>query len=195
MSEPHASDAADGAHGTGAQRSETHVRRATRRDAAALAALAARTFDETFGADNSPEDMALHLTTSYGEAQQRAEIEDPAWDSLLAEVDGALAGFAQVREGGAPDCVPQPHPVELYRFYVDRPWHGRGVAQTLMAAVVEAVRARRGDAIWLSVWERNARAQAFYAKCGFAKAGEKAFVVGTDVQTDWVMARPLDAQP
>ena len=156
-----------------------------------LAALAARTFAETFGADNSPEDLALHLSTSYGEAQQGAEIANPTWDTLLAIIGGELAGFAQVREGGAPSCVTTARPVELYRFYVDRPWHGRGVAQTLMASVADAARSRSADAVWLSVWEHNPRAQAFYAKCGFSKAGEKAFVVGTDVQNDWVMVRPI----
>ncbi|MCC6930633.1 MAG: GNAT family N-acetyltransferase [Gemmatimonadaceae bacterium] len=186
MSQPPASVAAGGAHDGGAR-----IRRAARADAAALAALAARTFDETFGASSSAEDLALHLAKSYGEARQLSEIEDPAWDSLLAEAGGTLAGFAQLRVGGTPDSVTQPHPVELYRFYVDRPWHGRGVAQVLMAAVVEAARDRHADAIWLSVWEHNPRAQAFYAKCGFAKAGEKDFVVGTDVQTDWVMVCPL----
>jgi RimJ/RimL family protein N-acetyltransferase len=39
------------------------------------------------------------------------------------------------------------------------------------------------------VWEHNPRAQAFYAKCGFVQAGTKPFVVGTDVQNDWVMLR------
>lgn len=179
----------------GAGESTARIRRAVASDAVALAALAARTFSETFGADNNPDDLALHLATSYGVSQQGAEIANPAWDSLLAEVDGALAGFAQLREGAHPDCVTQPHPVELYRFYVDRPWHGRGVAQQLMAAVLDTARERRADALWLSVWERNARAQAFYAKCGYARASEKAFVVGTDVQTDWVMVRPLAAEP
>lgn len=189
------SSSAHAAAGAGAGESTARIRRAVASDAVALAALAARTFSETFGADNNPDDLALHLATSYRVSQQGAEIANPAWDSLLAEVDGALAGFAQLREGAHPDCVTHPHPVELYRFYVDRPWHGRGVAQQLMAAVLDTARERRADALWLSVWERNARAQAFYAKCGYARAGEKAFVVGTDVQTDWVMVRPLAAEP
>lgn len=176
------------------RREECHVRRAIAEDAKALAEIAARTFADTFGDSNTAEDMALHLATAYSEAQQAGEIADPDMDVLIAEIDGAMAGFAEVRGGEAPECVTLDAPVELWRFYVDRAWHGRGVAQALMAAVDEAARERGADAIWLSVWERNPRAQAFYSKCGFFQAGTKPFVVGTDVQTDWVMLRRLSAE-
>ena len=60
-----------------------------------------------------------------------------------------------------------------------------------MQATERHALARGAHAIWLSVWERNPRAQAFYLKSGFRQAGTKPFVVGTDVQTDWVMVRSL----
>lgn len=176
------------------QREAIHVRRAEAGDAKALAELAARTFADAFGDSNTAEDMALHLTTKYGEAQQGAEIADPDIDVLVAEIGGAMAGYAMVHGGETPACVTLDAPMELWRFYVDRAWHGRGVAQALMAAVDEAARERGADALWLSVWEHNPRAQAFYSKCGFFKAGTKPFVVGTDVQTDWVMLRRLSAE-
>ena len=46
------------------------IRRGAAADAPALAASAARTFHETFAADNRPEDMAAHLASSFGVAQQ-----------------------------------------------------------------------------------------------------------------------------
>ena len=48
-------------------------------------------------------------------------------------------------------------------------------------------RARGARELWLGVWERNARAQAFYRKHGFRKVGTQIFVVGSDPQTDDVM--------
>jgi hypothetical protein len=41
------------------------IRRAEPRDAGALAALGARTFADTFGADNSPEDLRAYLAGAY----------------------------------------------------------------------------------------------------------------------------------
>lgn len=162
-------------------------------DAAALAELAARTFRETFAADNRPEDMALHIARLYGAAQQERELLDPAIATLLAEVDGQLAGYAQLREGAAPASVTGEAPVELWRFYVAQAWHGRGVAQTLMRAVEAEARRRRGRTLWLGVWERNARAIAFYEKSGFTDVGSHIFMVGTDPQTDRILVRPLPA--
>jgi RimJ/RimL family protein N-acetyltransferase len=60
-----------------------------------------------------------------------------------------------------------------------------------MAAVVRAAAARDIPSIWLGVWERNARAVAFYRKVGFLDVGSHVFVLGTDEQTDRLMLRPL----
>jgi ribosomal protein S18 acetylase RimI-like enzyme len=163
------------------------IRRGERADAAALAEFAARTFAETFGPANRPEDMAAHLTSSYGLRQQTRELADPNVISLMAEPAGRLAAYAQVRRQPPPDCVPCETPVELWRFYVDRPWHGRGLAQRLMAAVKDAARELDGCCLWLSVWELNPRAIAFYEKCGFRDVGTHSFWLGTDRQTDRVM--------
>jgi diamine N-acetyltransferase len=168
------------------------IRRATAADAAALAAFGARTFFETFAADNTPEDMRLHLESAWRTELQRAEILDAGLDTLLAcGAGGVIAGFAQLRDECAPAGVATIRPVELKRFYVDKPWQGRGLARELMAAVEQCARARGARELWLGVWERNERAQAFYRKCGFMKVGTQIFVVGTDPQTDHVMLREL----
>jgi diamine N-acetyltransferase len=168
------------------------IRRATVGDAEALAEFGARTFYETFAKDNTAEDMRLHLASAWAPALQRAEILDAALDTLLAcERDGRLAGFAQLRTGHAPPGIVTAQPVELLRFYVDRPWQGQGVAGLLMQAVRDQARTRGARELWLGVWERNERAQAFYRKHGFRKVGTQIFVVGTDPQTDHVMLQEL----
>lgn len=171
---------------------EVVIRRAHVGDAAVVAALAAKTFEDTFAADNRPEDLAAHLATSYGVAQQTAEITDPGYATLVVFVDGALAAFAQMRRHDPPPCVSGPAPIEVHRFYVDRPWHGRGLAARLMAACLDEVRGLGGSTAWLSVWERNPRAQAFYAKQGFQSVGSADFWVGSDRQTDHIYARTVD---
>jgi diamine N-acetyltransferase len=171
---------------------DIQIRLARLDDAAALAAFGARTFEETFGDANSREDMAAYLAEAYSEQQQRAEVTHPDIATLIAADAGAIAGFAQVRRGGeTPPCVETAAPVELWRFYVDRRWHGTGLARELMRAARRAAREFGGASMWLSVWERNPRAIAFYTKCGFADVGTKAFQVGSDRQTDRVLVAPL----
>lgn len=167
------------------------IRRAGAEDADELAAFAARIFAETYGADNRPEDLAAHLRSAYGLPQQRREIADADYITLLAGAAGELAGFAQVRRQQPPSCVTGPSPVELYRFYVDTPWQGRGLAAQLMMAVQRAAAELGGETVWLSVWERNPRAVAFYAKQGFLDAGGAVFHVGTDPQNDRIMVKAV----
>jgi len=167
------------------------IRPAGHADASALAGFGARTFRETFEPHNRAEDVAAYVAATYSEDRQRAEVDDPARTTLVAEFPAGLAAFAQIRAGDAPACVPGPAPIELLRFYVDRVWHGRGLARTLMAAVIEAAQARGARTLWLGVWEHNRRAIAFYAKCGFRDVGSHEFVLGTDHQIDRVMVLPL----
>ena len=156
-----------------------------------LADLARSTFYDTFAATNDANDMALHLQRAYGVPQQTAELQDPGIVSLLYEFDGHAIAYAQLRGDHVPDCVTGPAPIELWRFYVAQGFHGQGVAQKLMERVKNEARQSGARTLWLGVWEHNARARAFYTKCGFADAGKHIFLFGTDPQTDLVMTLPL----
>ena len=135
------------------------LRRAVADDASALAEFGARTFAETFGAENTRENLALHLQSAWHPDLQRAEILDPALETVLAhDTGGTLTGFAQIRADHAPACVPTVNAIELLRFYVDKPWQGRGLARALMTEVEARARARGARELWLGVWERNPRA-------------------------------------
>jgi diamine N-acetyltransferase len=162
------------------------IRHATAADAAALAELGERTFRETFAAHNDPDDLEDYIGKTYGEPQQRAEIENPDGVTLLGETDGVLMAFAQLRRAPSPRGD-----VEIARFYVDRGHHGRGIAQSLMQAAEDAARAIGGTELWLGVWEHNLRAIAFYEKCGFRDVGSHPFLVGRDLQTDRLMSRVI----
>ncbi|MCC6756692.1 MAG: GNAT family N-acetyltransferase [Arenimonas sp.] len=168
-----------------------HIRPAVAADAKALAELQEATFRSTFGASNSAENMDMHCRLSYGEHIQRAELEDPALHILVAEHDGRLVAFAQLRMGHAPGCITATHAGEIQRLYVADDWHGKGLAQALMDACTGELRRQNADAAWLGVWEHNPRAIAFYRKCGFTEVGEHVFVLGEDPQRDVLMIRPL----
>ena len=169
-----------------------NIRHATEADAVVLAELARRTFYDTFASNNDAGDMAIHLARAYGVERQTSELTDPGMITLIAEEEGAAAiAYAQLRGDHVPDCVGGLRPMELWRFYVSREWHGRGVAQRLMDRVKLEARHHGAQTLWLGVWEKNDRARAFYAKYGFADVGEHIFLFGTDPQTDRVMAAPL----
>ena len=152
-----------------------------------LAEMGARTFADTFGPDNTPENMAAYLAASFSPARQAAELAEPGTLFLIAVAEGAAQGYVRLREGPAPACVSGARPLEIVRLYARQAFIGRGVGAALMrASLAEA--ARRGcDTVWLDVWEHNPRAQAFYERWGFRKVGTAVFPLGDDLQTDWIM--------
>jgi diamine N-acetyltransferase len=60
------------------------IRRATLDDAEALAAFAERTFRDTFAGDNDPGDLDAYCASAFSVAAQRANLQDPAIETLLA---------------------------------------------------------------------------------------------------------------
>jgi tRNA (Thr-GGU) A37 N-methylase/ribosomal protein S18 acetylase RimI-like enzyme len=168
---------------------EVTIRIADTGDAQLLAELGERTFRETFGAANTPQDMAAYTSCSFGLHTQAMELADEASTFLIAEVAGIAVGYARIRSGLAPACVAGIRPVEIVRFYVDGPWIGTDVSGVLMAACLAETRKRSSDVVWLDVWEHNPRAIAFYEKWGFSIVGTQDFLLGNDVQHDLLMAR------
>lgn len=170
------------------------MRRGRPDDATRLSAFAARVFHESFAADNDPDDMAAYISTAFTPEMQRVELSDPENTWLLAERDGMLVGYALIKPGrDAPECVTVRPSAELARLYVDRAWHGAGVARRLMDGALDDARRRGVRGLWLGVWEHNVRAVRFYAKYAFVDIGSHEFVLGSDAQTDRVMWRSLES--
>ena len=165
------------------------IRVADENDNRLLADLVRKTFLDTFGADNTPENMAAYLAASFAPEIQAAELSDPDTTFLIAEVGGEAAGFARLRQGGNGFNSSAFCPFEIVRFYSRQEWIGRGVGSALMQTCLELAKTLGCDLLWLDVWEHNPRAQAFYRKWGFERVGSQAFRLGDELQTDWIMQR------
>jgi diamine N-acetyltransferase len=110
---------------------------------------------------------------------------------LLAftDSDEQPAGYAKLRAGTTDPSVTGSDSVELQRLYVDRFAIGRGVGAALMGATLDAARSAGHRTLWLGVWERNLRAISFYERWQFETVGDHEFRLGSDNQTDLIMAR------
>lgn len=156
-------------------------------DAAELAEFAARTFEETYSAENRPEDMRAHVEANFSPSRQAAELSDQSVTTILGRSSEEIVAYAQIRCSTPPSCVTHAAPIELHRLYVDRRAHGTGLASRLLQSVHQAARELEGRHIWLSVWEQNARAISFYKKVDFVDVGSTVFMVGPDKQVDRVL--------
>ena len=169
------------------------VRAGITADAEAVALLAERSFRAAFAADNSADDLEAYVREAFSVDRIRSELADSAstFLILLLEGRGGPMGYAKLRRGPADPSVRGPDPVELERLYVDPDAIGSGLGAALMRACLDAAVAAGHGTLWLGVWERNARARAFYSRWGFEAVGEHVFRLGSDDQRDIVMERRL----
>jgi ribosomal protein S18 acetylase RimI-like enzyme len=167
------------------------IRIAVAADGEMLAEFGRRTFYDAFAPMNSPENMEAYMSKNFTLQKFSAQLADPRATFLIAEIEATPVAFAKLYDGEVPDCVGGFAPVEIERFYVDRQFHGMGVAQTLMQACFDRARQSGYGTVYLGVWDNNHRAIAFYRKCGFDVVGSHAFQLGDEAQNDLLMERRL----
>ncbi|TWS20388.1 GNAT family N-acetyltransferase [Tsukamurella asaccharolytica] len=173
---------------------EPRVRRAAPGDAAAVAALAARTFPLACPPTLSREHIAAFVATHLSEAEFDRHLADPAHRVLVVDGADGPVGYALVLHGAhaeGPAALRGAPSAYLSKLYVDPGHHGGPVARALL----DAVRADAGGLpVWLGVNAHNARAKGFYAKSGFVTAGVRDFTVGGTMFVDDVLVLEGDGE-
>jgi ribosomal protein S18 acetylase RimI-like enzyme len=115
---------------------------------------------------------------------------EPA-DVLVAEVDGAVAGYVAL---GHPTPLESNRHVLHVRGLAVSPEHrGQGLGRALMEAAERAARARGARRLTLRVLGPNTPARALYESCGFAVEGVQRgeFLLAGSYVDDVLMALPL----
>lgn len=135
-------------------------------DARQCARIHYRGWRETYG-DLLPQEHWESDTLPRRERmwEQKVLASDPV---TVAEVGGAIAGFAMAGAPRGKGGVPSVAPVELYALYVAKEFHGRGVGQALLDELIPWPSAAE---VWAA--EENPRALRFYAKNGFVPDGTR----------------------
>ncbi|MGW0175288.1 N-acetyltransferase family protein [Rhodococcus sp. NPDC003322] len=163
-------------------------------DAAELAAVAAVTFPLACPPSVTADDVDDFLATVLSEQRFTEYLAAPDRTVLKAVIDGSIVGYAMLVDGLPDDAdvraaVTVLPTVEISKLYVLPDHHGEGVSHHLMDAALEHARSAGVAGVWLGVNQENLRAQRFYAKQGFGRAGTKRFKVGDQLHHDFVLQR------
>ena len=168
------------------------IRVAEKKDADLIAGLSRKTFYETFAAVNSQEDMDKFMNEQFTHEALIKEVEEGKDVFLLAFEDDTAVGYARMREGGKQKEFENKPSIEIARIYAVNAAIGTGVGSALMQKCLAIAAEMKRQVIWLGVWEKNQRAIGFYQKWGFKKFGEHDFLLGNDLQTDWLMKKHIE---
>ncbi|MBW2442130.1 MAG: GNAT family N-acetyltransferase [Deltaproteobacteria bacterium] len=135
--------------------------------------------------------MADHLKTAFKIEDITEQLMSDQSLFIIIESGPAPAGYAYLRLAAPPSCVKTPNPVQLVRFYLRRQYYGQNLGNALMKACLDRAASKGFESVWLSTWEFNHRANAFYKKWDFDVVGRAKFKVGSDIQNDFIFVRRI----
>lgn len=150
-----------------------------------------QTFFETFSEQNSEENMRIFLDKAYSEEKLKSEIEDKESETFLAVENQKILGVLKINTGNAETESGLENSLEIQRIYILKESKGLGIGTVFMNLAEKKARELGVSFIWLGVWEKNFPAQKFFTDKGFRRFSEHAFVLGDDIQTDFLMKKEL----
>ena len=135
--------------------------------------------------------MRIFLDKAYSEEKLKSEIENKESETFLAVENQKILGVLKINTGNAETESGLKNSLEIQRIYILKDSKGLGIGTVLMNLAEKKARELGVSFIWLGVWEKNFPAQKFYTDKGFRKFSEHSFVLGDDVQTDFLMKKEL----
>ena len=163
-------------------------------EAGALAELGRTSFVDAFGDLYSAEDLDQFLRETKSDAVMLEQLSDPRIVFRVAEREGDMVGFCKL----VLDCsldfdFGERSAMELANLYLRGSETGGGVGSALMDwAKLEAER-HGYDLIALSVWQGNHAGQRFYRRHGFEWLADTVFIVGQQVDEEYLFALDMNA--
>lgn len=167
------------------------IRQAGVEDAKLIADISHQTFYETFAEHNTKEDMDKFLHQQFTKGKLILEVGAKENIFLLAYDTDGLAGYVKLRDERVPLSLGNSNAMEVARLYAMTNRIGKGIGAALMQASIEIAKENGKEFLWLGVWEKNQRAIDFYTKWGFEKFDETDFILGDDLQRDWLMKKKI----
>lgn len=168
------------------------VRTCNEKDIDALLTLAIKTFRDTFDDFNTPENMIQYINKTFTKKALQEEMKQAGTVYFLALDGRQPAGYAKIRTSENPPGLDDIPAMEIERLYAQSQYIGKRVGYMLLKACLDFAKKKRAGAVWLGVWENNARAIAFYQKNGFKPFSQHTFMLGEDAQTDLLMRKDLN---
>ncbi len=130
------------------------------------------------------------LTSTADDLRRFGFNDHPAFETLIAEVDGRFAGCCLYFPSFS-TWIGRPG-VYVQDFFVAETFRGRGVGERLLRRLAAVTRERGGRYIRLAVDTGNRRAQAFYTRCGIRHRADEQIHAARDEDFDRLADADID---
>lgn len=172
---------------------QVRVRLGIQSDAVTIAALATHVFLDTYATHGVRPDLAREAFHEYSEQAFAARFAQPSRKFIIAESGDGMIGFAEILCSDLPCPAGRFSGAELVRLYVQPRAQRGGFGRLLISQGESLVVAHSLPCLWLTVWEGNADALAFYRHLSYAEVGETTYTFQGHTYGNRVFAKTLGA--
>lgn len=159
-----------------------------------LLTFAKSNFIHTYAHLNDPQNFQAYLDKAFSKANFQAEMEAPNAQFYLLKKEEELIGYIKLNFNKGAEKLKAEEAVEIERIYVKPEAKGKGYGKILIDTAKRAAKEQSKKQLWLGVWEQNSKAIGFYKKMGFEQFGSHVFMIGEEVQNDYLMKLELMEQ-
>ena len=160
----------------------------TNNDLKNLRSISIKTFKQTFAASNSSKNVSLYLRNKMSIKQLKQEVCDTNSKFYFIKKKNKIIGYTKLNfKDSQREKMYINNGFEIESIYLITEYQGVGVGKKILTKIFKIGKERNYEKLWLGVWEKNFKAINFYRKNGFKKFGKYNFLLGNDIQTDYLM--------
>ncbi len=168
------------------------IRLAKKEDAALIALLGRVTFTEAFAHLFTDQNgLNDYLDSTFSVDKIARSLGKPDTNYWIAFVDKLPVGYAKLKLNSPSPFIDSQNIGQLQKIYVLKDFLSMKIGKRLQGRLLDYAREGGSEQIWLSVYQGNTRAIAFYKKNGFIPVGNHQFSIGKDTFDFMAMAKKL----
>jgi diamine N-acetyltransferase len=153
---------------------ETEIAVATIADINVISALSMEVWLDTYALDGVTKEFAAHVLDEYSPQSISEQLAKEQNRFLVCRNSKGVQGYVKLNLNAEP-LSPSCGRVELETLYVRRHHHRLGLGKSLFEAAIQIAGPAARAAIFLTVYQGNSNAIAFYKSQGMRIAGEWTF--------------------
>lgn len=151
------------------------VRDAIAGDALCIGVLGMQVFLDTYATQGIRASIAHEALQAFAPQTLSQLMAQPDISLVVAESNGHLVGFAQIKLNASHPMISTPDAAELQRLYIQERFTGMGIGYRLLQVAEQRAALGAAPLLWATVWEGNDRALGFYPRRGYAVLGSPTY--------------------
>ena len=167
------------------------VRDAITEDALCIGVLGMQVFLDTYATQGIRDSIANEALQAFAPQTIAHLMAQPGLSLLVAESNGHLVGFAQVKLNASHPMITAPDAAELQRLYIQERFTGLGIGYRLLQAAEQRAALGAASVLWATVWVGNERALGFYPRRGYAVLGSPTYTFQGETHDNRLFGKTL----